>query len=462
MVLFIVGFSIYFFLYLRSAANTFINYSLVYSFRDFLNIFFRADYSGNTIQTIKGVSYHGISWLYSIKNIGTILSTEIHPLILLFVLVGLVSIFRDKKMFGYISSSILTWLLLGKMTIGHKDPTFGDFVTITPYFLQLIPILGVVASAGLYKSYEKIKLHSALIAKTVVMGLLIFQMVYVSIAIQKSSLSDYFIAYSWIKDVSKVLKLKSFYLAFGDNPGFLSFYGLGVERLRDDVLCLDATTGSNNFRLTIAPQWKFDKWYPEFYKTEAMSEKYFYPFAKEGRLYASMIGSIPKSIRDKFDTRWYVLLSILLHKDNDFPLKESFKDSFEKIDYLQSADIRMGETDFLATEIIKHYTITFWEYANLFSDENKQDSDYFYRLAFTFSENSRQRFNIIKDYIKFLAEKRGNEDAQKFILMLKNAVSDADVETKKAVEHIEKWYKTQYRTEKNRGMILKKSRQSVV
>ena len=46
--------------------------------------------------------------------------------------------------------------------------------------------------------------------------------------------------------------------------------------------------------------------------------------------------------------------------------------------------------------------------------------------------------------------------------MLKNAVSDADVETKKAVEHIEKWYKTQYRTEKNRGMILKKSRQSVV
>ncbi len=441
-VLFITGFSVYFSLYLRSVANTFIGYSLVYSFEDFLKIFLRADYPGNTVIAVGGVSHYGAHWFYAIRNIGLILSKEIHPLMWFFVLAGLVSIFSDKKMFGYIAISVLTWVFLGKMVIGAKEPSYDDFVIITPYFLQLIPILGVIAAAGLYKSYEKIKVHSTLTAKTVVTGLIVFQMVYFSISIQKSSLSDYLTAYGWIKNISKVLKPKSFYLAFGDDPGFLSFYGFGVERLRDDVLCLDAATGSNNFRLTLSPQWKFDIWYPEFYQAEITSGKYFYPIAKKGKLYASMIGSIPKKIRDKFDTRWYVLVSILLSKDNDFPFRESFKDNFEKIDYLQSA-AKADETDFLVTEIIKCYVLTFWEYANLFNEENTEDTDYFYRLALTLSVNNWQRFSIIKDYIKFLEEKRGAESAQKFMSMLKNAASDADIETKKEVGKIEEWYRVQ-------------------
>ncbi len=437
-VLFIAGFSIYFYLYFRTFANAFMNYSEVYSFRDFLTVFLRTEYSGNTIIAIKGVSHYGTHWLYSIRNVGLILSKEIHPIIWLFVLMGIAGIGRDRRILGYILISVLIWLPLAKMTTGAKEPTYNDLFIISPYFLQLIPIFGVVAGAGLFTCYEKIKAHSPFTSKTVVIALILFQVVYVSISIQKSSLSDYLIAYNWIKDISKVLKPKSFYLAFGDNPAFLGFYGFGIERLRDDVLFMDAATGHDTFRLILSPQWKFGIWYPEFYKTQGTSVKYFYPIAKEGRLYASMMGSIPKNIREKFDTREYVLLSILLPKDNDFPFTERFKDDFNKIDYLP---VVIGhKTDILAVEILKNYAITIWEYANLLADENAKDTDYFYRLAI-FTANRGLKYKIIKDYVHFLTDKRGIQAAQKFISELKGAVSDSGIKTKGEIESIEKWYK---------------------
>lgn len=432
-VLFIAGFSVYLFLYLRSLANTFIDYSRVYSFVDFFTIFFRTDYSGNTLDAVKGVSAFGAGWLYSIRNVGLILSKDIHPLIWFFVLSGIVGIAKERKIFGYILISVIIWLLLAKMTASAEKMTSKDFSIVSPYFLQLIPILGVIAAAGLFKCYEKIKAHSSLISKTVVTGLIIFQMIYVSVSIQKSSLSDYFLAYNWIKDVSKVLKPKSFYLAFGDNPSFLGFYGFGVERLRDDVLYMDAVTGDYNFHLTLSPPWKFSVWYPEFYEAQRTHVKYLYPIAKQGKLYASGMGSIPEKIRDKFDVRWYVLSSILLSKDNNFPYKERFKHDFRKIDYLPVV-IRY-KTDVLAAEILKSYAFTIWEYADFLADENAKDTDYFYRLAIYISKSKILKYEIIKNYVKFIAEKKGTQKAQRFISELKDAVSD--IETRREIENIE-------------------------
>jgi hypothetical protein len=344
------------------------------------------------------------------------------------VLLGIAGIGRDRRILGYILISVLIWLPLAKMTTGAKEPSYNDLLIVSPYFLQLIPIFGVIAGAGLFKCYEKVKTYSPFISKTVMIALILFQVVYVPISIQKSSLSDYLIAYNWIKDISKVLKPKSFYLAFGDNPAFLGFYGFGVERLRDDVLFLDAATGHNTFRLILSPQWKFDVWYPEFYKTQGTSVKYFYPIAKEGRLYASMTGSIPKNIREKFDTREYVLLSILLPKENDFPFRERFKDDFNKIDYLPV--VIEYKTDIFTVEILKSYAITIWEYAKLLAQENAKDTDYFYRLAIFIAPRGL-RDEIIKSYVKFLSDKRGPEAAQKFISEPRDTVSDYNIKTKR-------------------------------
>ncbi|MBI5049918.1 MAG: DUF2723 domain-containing protein, partial [Nitrospirae bacterium] len=441
-ILFLAGFSVYFYLYLRSLADAFINYSAVYSFRDFLTVFFSADYSGNTIVGIKGMSGPGIGWLYSIKNVGLILSKEMHPLIWFFVLSGIAGIIKDRKISGYILISMAIWLLLAKMTTGAKEPTYHDLFIVSPYFLQLVPIVAVIAAAGLFKCYEKIKVRSSFISGAVVAGLIIFQIIYVSVSIRESSLSDYFTAYNWIKDVSKVLKPKSFYFAFGDNPSFLGFYGFGIERLRDDVVYMDASSGSSSFRLQLSPHQKFFQWYPEFYKTERTSVKYFQSIARQGRLYASSIGSLPRSIKDNFDVRGYVLVSILSPKDSNFQFAEKFKNDFEKIDYLPL--ITGNNADILTAEVFKSYSFTVWQYADFLAAENTKDADYFYRLAIYIAHRAL-KYEIIKDYVQFLYEKKGAEAVNKFISELKDAVYNSDIKTKREVQDIEEWYKTQYK-----------------
>ncbi|MBI5194857.1 MAG: DUF2723 domain-containing protein [Nitrospirae bacterium] len=441
--LFITGFSVYLYLYIRSHTNTFIDYSQVHSFRDFLTVFFRAEYSGGTLKTIEGTPNYSIGWLYSIKNIGRILSSEVHPVIWLFALIGTASLLKNKKLFGYIFISLVIWLLLAKMTIGQKEPTYHDLFIISPYFLQLIPIAGILAGAGLYKCYEKINARSSLVAQTVALGLIIFQAAYVPVAIQKSSLTEYFTAYNWIKDISKVLKTKSFYFAFGDNPAFLGFYGFGVERLRDDVLYMDAASGNSSFRLILSPRWKFGMWYPEFYETAGTSIKYFYPIAEEGRLYASSIGSLPQFFKNRFDVKGYVIIPILLPKGNKFPLNEQLKENFEKIDYLPI--ITGDNRDIMTADIRRSYVLTIWEYANLLAAENSKDTDYFYRLAF-FIARRGFKDEIIKDYVNFLYDKRGNAAAAKFISELKYAVSDTEMKNDIAV--IEKWYRTEFNSRK--------------
>jgi hypothetical protein len=249
-------------------------------------------------------------------------------------------------------------------------------------------------------------------------------------------LSDYFIGYSWIKDVSKILKPKSLYLAFGDNPSFLGFYGFGVERMKDDLICLDAASDINNFRFTISPSWKFSVWYPELelYKvTNVLPFEFFERFAGEGKLYASSIGSVPKIIKQGFTVREHVLSALILPKDYSGSLKERFKDDFAKIDYLP---VLMGsKKDILATELLKYYMVTTWAQAKYLASENEKDADYYYKLAILISAKPL-RYDIIKDYIRFITLRHGIEAAKEYLSELKDSTSDD--ETKKEIANMEK------------------------
>ena len=431
LILSIAGFSVYLYLYLRSLAGTFANYMHIYSLADFISVFLRVGYSANTFDVVRSAGHFGESWLYGIRNIFIIVSDEIHPVLWPFILVGLIGLAKDRKVFWFVCVSLLTWVFFAKITIGTEKP---DFSVVHPYFLQTIPIIAVVAATGLFNVYDKIKTSSSLIAKTIVAGLILFQIVLVPVSLRASSLSDYYVAYGLVKDVSKVLRQRSFYLAFGDNPSFLGFYGFGVERLRDDVFIMDAPSGGMNFRLYLSPPWKFGAWYPELYKTTGMSVKYFYPFAKEGRVYASTIGSVPQAVRDKFDARQYVLTTILLSRDNSFPFIRSFKDNFRKIDYLSAvSDLR--QRDRMEFEVARSYMFTVWHYAGILGSENNKDTAYYYKVAMLLA-NRGFRFKIMEDYVSFLVNKGSLQEAERFLSEYKESTSDED--GKKDVEKIEK------------------------
>jgi hypothetical protein len=403
----------------------------VYSLADFISVFLRVGYSANTLDVMRNVGHFGESWFYGVKNISIIISDEIHPVLWPFILIGMIGLAREWKVFWFVCASLLTWVFFAKITIGTKEP---DFSVVHPYFLQTIPMLAIIAATGLFKAYEKIKPSSTLIAKTIVIGLILFQIIFVPVSLGASSLSNYYLAYGMMKDISKVLRQKSFYLAFGDNPSFLSFYGFGVERLRDDVFIMDAPSGGTDFRLYLSPQWKFAAWYPELYVTQGMSVKFFYPFAEEGRVYASTIGSVPQTVRDKFDTRQYVLTTILLSKDNFFPFIRSFKSDFRKIDYL-SAVADLKQRDRMEFEVARAYMFAVWEYAGILARENNKDTDYYYKVAILLA-NRGFRNMIIEDYVSFLANKRSVQEAEKFLSGYKESIFDGD--ERKDVEKTER------------------------
>lgn len=434
LILFTAGFSVYLYLYLRSISDAFIAYSRVFSFVDFFNTFFRAGYGKSTLQSIgEGASSHYLGWFFAIRNVGLILSKEIHPAIWLAVLFGLISTFKDKKIFWHLLISVAVWLPLARLVIPSKHPTYNALFITSTYFLPLIPFLGVTAAVGIYRLFEITKAHLPLAAKSIVAGFIVFQLILVPVTVQKSSLSDYYLPYTWIKDISKVFRPKSFFFAFGDNPAFLPFYMFGVERLRDDVLCLDAVPGQNIFHLTIAPAWKFSGWYPEFYKKPVSTVEYFYPIAREGRLYASSVGSIPENIRGKFDTELYVLMVILKPKDFALPINDRFKEDFAKIDY--NSVVLSHKPDFMAEEILDRYVKTILTYANLLAEENSKDADFYYRLAL-FSSGSGLQIAIMKDYMHFVTEKRGVQKALRLLEEFKKGgIPDKDIEK---IEKIEK------------------------
>lgn len=436
--LFLAGLSVYFYIYARTVAGAFINYSIVYSFYDFLQVFFRAEYSGGTLVAAKRAVTYGISWFYAIKNLGMVLSREVFPLMWLFILSGLFFSFRDRKKGIFMLVSLGTWILLARMTIAAKELSVKDLTIVSQYFLQVIPIIGVIGSIGLFAFHEKIKCHSLLIVRVLVAGLLLFQMVYVTIAIQKASLSDNYIASSWLKNIADVFMPKSFYLAFGDNPVFLSYYGFGVERLRDDVLVMDAYSGSKNFRLTLSPGWKYSVWYPDFYETKMTPVKYFYPFAREGRLYASRMGSLPVSISDKFDTRRYILGSILMSKDSALPFEERYKDDFQKLDYRQI--LLPFKEDLLMSDLLVDYYYGIWGYAKLLADENPKDAEYYYRLSL-YLANRDLKYEIFKDYLGFVAKHSPLTASEMIAELVKTA---PDAEAKKRIEEIKTWFESEY------------------
>jgi hypothetical protein len=434
-----VGFSVYLYPYLRSIAPAFVNYSKVPNFDAFLINLLRMDYQSGSIEAAKAVTGQVAGWLPSVSNLAFIMSRELNPIVWVLVAVGFIGFVRNRRLLAYLLLSLFIWLPLAKITISGYEMTYRNVSVTGVYFLPIIPMLATVSACGVHRIQMIIKSRSALVSGALIASLAVFQALQITSAIQRSSLSDYYIGYNMIKDVSKVLGPKSIYFIYGDNPAFLSFYGFGVERLRDDVLTMDSLASSKAMRITISPPWKYRAWYPELYEKNSLSANYFMPYAKDRRLYLSSANVLPSEIRLQFDLREHVLNFIALPPGSDYSTEERFREDFGLIDYLPVA---LGHRKDSMTENINNkYSFTIWYYAKLLARDGHEDAEYYYRLSFLLADR-KLKYPVLIDYLKFVAGTRGADDAQRLLSELKETVPAG--KDREVVEELQRRFNSMY------------------
>lgn len=414
------GLSVYAYLYLRTMAQAGMSYVRVYSFEDMLITFFRTGYGpGSTVNAVAAVGENAPGWWHALGNLARILRPEVPLVAAIFALAGLAASLRDRKLFAMLAFSLLIWLPLAKITLSMQEPTNRQLSIVSPYFVQVPVIIAVMSSFGLAEVRRAVGRFSAFVAAGLAVCVLAFQGIHVPQAIQKSSLSDYYISYAWIRSISSVMKPGSVYFASGDNPVYLSFYGLGVERTRDDILVLNSLSGAGVFDITLAPAEKFSVLHQKLYENPELDIDSLVPAAMKGRVYANSGRSVAEEIAKKLLPHDYVLTAVLLPEGSEFPLEENFRKAFEKIDYLP---VVLGhKKDYLTSEINNNFAVTIFNRVNLAGGVGKEEAEYYMKLAYLLGSDTT-KLVIIRDHMYGIADTEGEAAAEAFLENLKVSI----------------------------------------
>jgi hypothetical protein len=432
-----IGLSIYAYIPMRSAADAYVNYSPAGSLRELVDIFLRRGYGGGTMSAIAGVSANTSGWFYAAKNAFTLGKKEISFIVFLLMLAGLIGSARNRRTLLYMLGALLVWLPLTKMTMASSSLSPSHVSIIVPYYLQIIALAAVFAAAGLFACYRLLRERSALVAAGMVAAFLLFQSVQAAIAIERSSISDYYVAHTWTRDISKVLSPRSIYVASGDNPSFLSFYAFGVERVRDDVLVLDSMPGSDVYKLTISPEWKYGDLFPEFFHERFASIEDLNAYAQEERVFASSAGSLSPVITEHFEAKGQPLMFLLAPKGQNYPVQEEFFNSFEKIDYLP---VVIGhKKDIMTAEINDSYAKTILHYAKMLAEKHDGRAENHFKLAFAIA-NPKTKYAVLKDYLIYMSIEKGPQEARTYMEAMQASISDES--TREIFEELSAWYES--------------------
>jgi hypothetical protein len=430
-----IGLSIYAYIPLRSAADAYVNYSPAESLRELVDIFLRRGYGGGTVSAITGVSANTSGWFYALKNAITLGRKEISFIVLLLVLAGLIAHARKRRTLLYLLGALLVWLPLAKMTMASSSLSPSRISIVSPYYLQVIALAAVFAAAGLFACYRLLKERSSLVATGMVTAFLLFQSVQAAIAIERSSISDYHVAHTWTRDISRVLGPQSIYVASGDNPSFLSFYAFGVERVRDDVLVLNSMRGSDIYKLTISPEWKYGDLFPEFFDEHFASLEDLNAYAQEERLFASSVGSLSPVIIEHFEVKGQPLMFLLSPKGQEYPVQERFFESFGKIDYLP---VVIGhKKDIMTAEINDSYAKTILHYAKMLAEKHDGRAENHFKLAFTVA-NPKIKYAVLKDYLIYMSIEKGPQEARTYMEAMQASIGNES--TREVFEELSAWY----------------------
>ncbi|MEJ2697623.1 MAG: DUF2723 domain-containing protein [Candidatus Sulfobium sp.] len=426
--LFLLGFSVYLFLYLRSLAMAdhggLILYSHTGTLKDFLRVFFRQDYKGgSTPLTLERTLSFGSAWLYGLRNsLYYVAFWSVKP-VLPFLLIGFIGLRKRLRILAYFGFSGIVWfLLLGKLVFSGPKLNLAGTEVVSVYFLPAVPILYSLISVGFAETLSFIRRRrwSTLIGfGSYAVAVLPF--VFLPYTVGQYGLSNNVICYTYGRDMLMSLPEKSLLMNHGDNSMFTAFYMKGVERLRDDVLVMDTSGNNDIFGLECAPAWKYAGLYPGFYHSlKSTISEINDEFALKEKLFVDNPLSMTKVVAEFYDYYPYLFSAALWPKGQPAGAFESdtrrkYKEAFEKTSY-ESVLNMPPSNDFLVQELTDQYGLNTLFYSDfLMRDGDKKKGNDFFKSAFIMAPPER----VAWPFINFLLRDGRKDQAFSLLARMK-------------------------------------------
>ena len=431
---FSAGFSVNLFLYLRSAAMDHSGGLIVYSYAgnwdEFVKVLLRKVYKeSSTVSAVGRVMDFGKSWIYALKHSLVYVAYPGTKPVLIFLLLGFVSLRRQKKELFYFFFSFVVWFaVLGKMVWGGQKVNNEDIAVIDVFFLPSLPILYCLASEGFSSVLLLLRRSSSAVLPAFFSYAFAFllPLSLLPYSYKTGDLSKTQIVYDYGRDMLSFLPLKSLLLNYHDNSMFITFYMRAVERLREDILVIDTGGKKDVYGIESSPQWKYSTLYPDFYERKNSTLREINAdFANKGKLFSNSPNGLTKAVSENYYYYPYLFTVALYPKKMDGAVMERLKSGvrnrfeadYRNIAYEHAQEAPLTD-DFLVNELLTGYSFNTMVYADFMKrGKGEYPATKLYERAFAISDPN----GYLWPYINFLLEDGRQDEAFAFIRGLKKA-----------------------------------------
>jgi hypothetical protein len=432
---FLLGFSVYLFLYLRSLAiidhGGLILYSKAGTFKEFIRVFLRQVYKASSTQTLEGTFSLGNTWFNGLRNsLYYVAYRSVRP-VALFLLIGLGALTRRFKLMVYfIFSGIIWFLLLGKLVFAVAKPRVEDFEVVSVYFLPVVPILYSLVSVGFADTLSFIRKRQwPVLAGFAPYALAVLPFVFLPYTLGHYSLDRNVICYEYGRDMIMSLPEKSLLMNHGDNSIFAAFYMKTVERLREDVLVMGTGGKKDVFGLECAPEWKYAGLYPGFYRNLKSTIKELNDeFALKGKLFTDNSLDMTKVVAESYVYYPYLFSAALWPRKLpaagfESDVRRRFKSAYERVNY-ESVLGTTPSDDFLVQELLTEYSLNTLFYSDfLMRDGKVREGEVFQSLAFIMAPPEK----VLWPYVGFLLRDGRKDHAFSLLARMKKTEGYGEV-----------------------------------
>lgn len=382
-----LGFSINFYLFLRSTKDYIVNYMPIRDFNTFIEYYLRKNYGASSVDVAKQAISHSSldSFIQTFMNVFTLLTFNLGYFLFITALVGIFLLFKqDRKIFAILFISLLLYsVFLAKMTLGMENPSIRDwYVQGHQYFVPLLFISFIFIAITIQRILDFLEYHNYFFAKKLLILTFVFigLVNYIDRFKDQNFFNDY-VPYSYAKANLSILPLSSIFLTRDDSIIYGSWYLKVANGFRSDVCSLEFAPEINKLYMRGC---KPDKIYKSiFYKS---SEIEFTKFVENNLMYSSYSFSENDVFGQLYKTKFIGLIYKVVPKFITFNL--SLDDIANKEKYIKTLTydcLNHSTDDYYTLSICNfsaNYYVYYWELLNNLGYRRESDliMDLYYQI----------------------------------------------------------------------------------